>query len=68
MGETTTTVPMSLNDVLKEIPSMVSMEDTDGNILSGEQNVKYSVTKIENRFLLPFLPSGSLFIRPVKSE
>ncbi len=49
-NETTTTVPMSLNDVLKEIPSMISMEDTDGDILSGEQNVKYSVKKIENSF------------------
>lgn len=49
-NETTTTVPMPLNDVLKEIPSMISMEDTEGDILSGEQNVKYSVTKIENSF------------------
>lgn len=49
-NETTTTVPMPLNDVLKEIPSMISMEDTDGDILSDEQNVRYSVTKIENSF------------------
>ena len=49
-NETTTTVPMPLNDVLNEIPSMISMEDTEGDILSGEQNVKYSVTKIENSF------------------
>ena len=49
-NETTTTVPMPLNDVLKEIPSMISMEGTEGGILSGDQNVKYSVTKIENSF------------------
>ncbi len=49
-NETTTTVPMPLNDVLKEIPSMISMEDTQGDILYGDQNVKYSVTKIENSF------------------
>ena len=49
-NETTTTVPMPLNDVLKEIPSMISREDTEGDILSGEQKVKYSVTKIENSF------------------
>lgn len=47
-NETTTTFPMPLNDVLKEIPSMISMEDPEGNILSDGQNVKYSVTKIEN--------------------
>ena len=44
------TVPMPLNDMLKEIPSMISMEGTEGDILSGEQNVKYSVAKIENSF------------------
>ena len=49
-NETTTTVPMPLNDVLNEIPSMISMEGTEGGILSGDQNVKYSVTKIENSF------------------
>lgn len=49
-NEITTTVPMPLNDVLKEISSMISIEDTEGDILSGEQNVKYSVTKIENSF------------------
>src|SRR5699024_8683363 len=30
--------------------SMISMEDTQGDILYGDQNVKYSVTKIENSF------------------
>ncbi len=29
---------------------MISMEDTGDDILSGELNVKYSVTKIENSF------------------
>lgn len=41
---------MPLNDVLQEIPSMISMEDAESDILSGEQNVKYAVTKIENSF------------------
>lgn len=41
---------MPLNDVLKEISSMISIEGTEGDILFGEQNVKYSVTKIENSF------------------
>ena len=49
-NETTITVPMPLNDMLKEIPSMISMEGTEGDLLSGEQNVKYSVAKIENSF------------------
>ena len=49
-NETTTTVPMPLDDVLKEIPSMISMEDPEGDLLSDGQNVKYSVTKIENSF------------------
>ena len=49
-NETTATVPMPLNDVLQEIPSMISMEDAESDILSGEQNVKYAVTKIENSF------------------
>ena len=49
-NETTTTVPMPLNDVLKEIPSMISMEDEESSISSDGQNVKYSVTKIENSF------------------
>ncbi len=49
-NETTTTVPMPLNDELIEIPIMISMEDPDGNTLSGGRNIKYSVTKIENSF------------------
>ena len=49
-NETTTTVPMSLNDVLKEIPSMISMEDTDGDILSVDQNVKFCCyPRLQNR-------------------
>ena len=49
-NETTITVPMPLDDVLKEIPSMISMEDIEGDILSAEQDVKYAVTKVENSF------------------
>lgn len=49
-SETTTTVPMTLDDVLKEIPQMISLEDPQGNRLTDEQNVKYSVTEIENSF------------------
>ena len=49
-NETTITVPMPLDDVLKEIPSMISMEDAEGDSLSAEQDVKYAVTKVENSF------------------
>lgn len=49
-NETTTTFPMALNDVLKEIPSLISMEDTEGDIPSDDQTFKYAVTKIENSF------------------
>ena len=49
-NETTTTFPMALNDVLKEIPSLISMEDTEDDIPSDDQTFKYAVTKIENSF------------------
>lgn len=42
-NETTTTVPMPLDDVLKEIPSMISMEDPEGDLLSDGQNVKWAL-------------------------
>ena len=40
-NETQNKDPRSMNDVVKEIPSMVSIEETDGNLLMGKQTVKY---------------------------
>lgn len=49
-SEKTVTQRMSLDDILEEIPQMVSMLDNEESSSAQEQDVRYSVASIENSF------------------